>query len=1191
MLTLQRASAGSGKTYTLTKKFLTLLISKPIQGSSGRELRQPGELHDSLSHILAVTFTNKATDEMKQRITGALNDLAYNINPSDLKNTKYLLDFMAEFDATYQEISDLCKIALRELLISFSDFNVLTIDAFFQAILRTFAYEAELPDGYELIINNDYISRQVVFEMLDGLSSGKIETSTKFWARMLIEEAARRGSRHWNVFNRKESNIKYDSTDLLASMYNMASDLDKEANKEARAAIMEYFSADNDLLKAYKDSTDYFENRITDLFAKVNVAAREVLEEAERLSTRDISEYITHKNVFANQIRKMASPDADPLVKISYSGQKNGWTEENLLNGDAKNDKRLIEELVPGCGALLAALDNLYDCYKEWIAALEDIDYQLWECLKSGFPRIGLMHDFQKRAERFLVESGTMKLSDTNTILHRIINDDDVPFVYERYGSIFHHFLIDEFQDTSELQWKNFRPLLRESESHGFENLIIGDAKQSIYRFRSADPKLITDKVPAEFPELESRGDAEEENTNRRSARHIVEFNNSFFHHLSQSLNSDKLAALYGNTVQKPGKASEEGYVEVAFYPQPKAAPGESEKSGELAPALLEAIGARIDELLERGYQQREIAVLVNAKDTARQIITYLNDYNVEKRKGKPQLAFVSEDSLVLSSSRAVQQVVHCLRMIQNGVDGTFEDAAVQDNNEYSRVNWLDVAAHFRYYSLHNSDKSFQDQIEDFLAGEFSGESMAELLANMQAVTLPSLVEALTECFVDEQRREREALFLSAFQDEVLSYSDVYPADIASFLRWWDTTGKNISVVSPDGTDAITIMTIHKSKGLEFECVLLPDMDFSLKLRSEWIWVNIPSDYPVAELIPKMMPVEFKETQNAAGFWPNTPYKDLYQETIYFNLADKVNKAYVAMTRPVSELYIYLPEEKKNDKVGEEENKSKEKKSKEKKKSTPETKTEVALDNIGNALREIFGNYDKYSENSDPQLDDKFIDTSKLEVDESVYRYGEPLQNVTDSLRKRREERRSSHKEVMIEDYFVNSDRDILQYSEEGLKPRFDAADDDRADPRSEGSLLHAVLEQVKIASDLDSAFEKLRVRGLITRSDIRKYKPMLKEALDSVEDRKWFDGSKRVINERALLKKGEKMLRPDRVMIDSEGSMTVIDYKFGSYEKRKIHHRQVRNYMDKLREYSAASNIDGYIWYVKEGKVEKVEG
>ncbi len=1163
MLTLQRASAGSGKTYTLTKKFIRLLISTVDSDSSPRRLRTPSELRDSLSHILAVTFTNKATDEMKQRITGALNDLAYNIDPSRLGKTKYLLDFMEEFDATAEEISDLCKIALRELLISFSDFNVLTIDAFFQAILRTFSYEAELPDGYDLIVNGDYIARQVVFEMIDGLRSGKIDPSTKYWARLLIDNAAREGYRNWNIFNRKEGKGDYDSTDVLKSMYNMAMDLDKESNKRARQAIADYFNEGKDLLEGYKRSEAFFANKVIDSFARVNAAAEEVIKIAGQISSADISEYIYKGKTLANQIRKLASTDADPLKPQPYSGVNQDWNEANVWNSAVKKNKSLLAELQPGIGELTEALKELNIAYREWSAGLSDPSFGLWLKLKESFPRVGLMHDFYNRNEQFLLENGTMKLSDTNTILDRIISDDDVPFIYERYGSKFNHFLIDEFQDTSELQWKNFLPLLRESESHEFENLIIGDAKQSIYRFRSADPELITDKVPSEFPGLDLRGYTEEENTNRRSSRRIVEFNNSFFHNLSAQFGG-RLETLYGNTVQKPGNNSDEGFVEITIYDGP--AKVKDDGANGLSPVLLGEIARKIESLLERGYMQREIAVLVNATDTARKIISYLSDYNETGRKGKAPLAFVSEDSLALGSSEAVQQVVHCLRMIRNGMEGRFDDAADGDD-EYKRINWLDVAAHFRYYAIHNPNIPFQDQIENFMEEEFPEDNMTNLIAEMQAVTLPSLVEALTNTFVNETRRNTEALYLAAFQDEVLAYCDVYPSDIASFLRWWDNTGKNISVVSPEGTDAISVMTIHKSKGLEFECVLLPDLDFSLKLskNGEWVWIDIPSAFPIADYIPKMMPVKFTESKASDDFWSQTQYKTLYEDEIYFSKADKINKAYVAMTRPVSEMYIFLPGETKND------------------------SGRQGFDRLGSALKEIIGNYGEYSGNVSSEKRDMLIDPALLSVEEESFRYGEPVRDVASSLRKRREERKAVHEERPIEEYFINPDREILKYHEEGLKPHLDAADDDRLDPRSEGSLLHAVLENVVTETDLDTAFEKMRVRGLMTRDDIAGFRPMLRQALDSVSSRGWFDGSKRVLTERALIKKGERMRRPDRVMVAPDGSMTVIDYKFGTNENKSLYRRQVLDYMNKLKEFSSAPKVEGFIWYVREGLVETV--
>ncbi|MDE6271503.1 MAG: UvrD-helicase domain-containing protein [Muribaculaceae bacterium] len=1175
MLTLQRASAGSGKTYTLTKKFLRLLISIKDEGATRPRLRDDNELRDSVSHILAITFTNKATDEMKQRIMAKLNDLAYNVDPANPGATTYMQDFMDEFSATPDEISRSCGIALRYLLYCYSDFNVMTIDSFFQAILRTFAYEADLPDGYEVIINTGAVNREVVLRMIDDLTGGNLDKVTESWVRHYIEERIRTGKKGWNVFDQKISaDANPRSSTLLDEFRKLADEFDKEENKIPRARLTEYFDNGGDLLKALDEGGRLFDDELTDRFARVNEAANNVIDEAAAMSSEPMKDYIAYGHLLPGQLAKFASSTADPADDLKLSGPKE-WTEKNLWKGKDADKKKMLGIYAERCHSLVEALNKLRQAFDEWSEWKASANNQLWQLLKKSVPRIGLMRELHKRGEQFLVESGTMKLSDTNTILRRIIADDDVPFIYERHGSRFHHFLIDEFQDTSRMQWDNMVPLLRESESHDNENLIIGDAKQSIYRFRSADPTLITGRVPDEFPGLDMRGHAKAENTNHRSLRRIVKFNNFFFRHLTDLLGGG-LENLYANTVQFPAKKEEKGYVCVEFYAENREKK-ESDVVDRLSETLLESIYHRINNLLSRGYLQKEIAILTNSNAAAGEIISYLSDRSMtDDDESLQKLSFVGEDSLKLGVSKAVQTVVECLRMIQNGMEGKFADS--EDDDKSIRTNWLPLAAHFRYYCMSHRDEDMQERIENFLSGDFDGDVMSELLAGMQAVTLPSLVEALTEIFVADELKRNDAIYLAAFQDEVLAYCEVWPSDIGSFLRWWDKAGCNVAVISPEGSDAISVMTIHKSKGLEFPCVLLPELDFSLEMKDEWTWVEIPEDFPLAEYLPSMMPILISKSETK---WKNTPFESIRSEAVKNVRADQLNKAYVAMTRPICELYIWQAGLPADDDVVESEEETKSRKK-------GVASSEAAKKSMGVAIKEIIGRYDEYSAKNRPDEMEMMPSDEEMKIGPAAYEYGMPIQDVASTLKRYREEKQSASEDRQISEYFVNSNRPILQYTPEKDQLYEDPAEDDRQDPRSVGSLLHGVLEYVREASDLRKGFEKMRVKGRISRDEIEYYYPLLEKALMSVEDYGWFDGSRKVLNERPLIQAGSRTRRPDRVLVNKDGSMTVIDYKFGT-SNRSAYRSQVRNYMRKLREYAGAPHVEGYLWYIKEGEVEQV--
>lgn len=1237
-ITLQRASAGSGKTYTLTKKFIRLLITIAKEGGEMR-LRKDEEMRDALNHILAVTFTNKATDEMKLRIISSLAALASYKAESEGGRPAYLDDFTKEFRVSEEEISRLCKKALKFLLYNYSEFKVHTIDAFFQSMLRTFAYEADLPEGYEVIVDNGYLNKQVVIDLLTDIRQRRADPIVSRWIDSMIKDKERGGKKSSDIFNYREGGRR--SKSFFDELCSIAEDFDKESNKAARESLERYVDEEKDgekrLLNVYESLKEHFENEIFSRLAAIKESARKVISEGKDVYAAtgyELGDYITGGKTTVGQLDRMANLNSDDTEDVDLKWKDIEWNEESAFSKSKFNTKAKraeLDKIRMSASSLIYALQDLTEAYREWYRYREDEIYLCWRHLSVGFPRAGLLIDLTERSRNYLLETGAMRLSDTNSMLSSIIGGDELSFVYERYGTRIDHFLIDEFQDTSLMQWENFLPLLEHSKSFNFENLIIGDAKQSIYRFRGADPTLITEKVPTQFNGyIDQRGDMEDENANRRSARRVVEFNNYIFRRLAENLAcdyDDRIVDLYRNAVQMPANSGVEGYVEINICGEDidkrseaseSAAQNEDEgEDGELTLAVKQSVRDTVFDLLSRGYQQREIAILVNRNASGREIIAYLRDCNNDLPEGIPMLDFVSEDSLTLSVSRAVEIVIDCFRMIQRGIEGKLDirelNAALDKIREESgekegekkrnkiELNWVDLSPQFCSYSLQPEEAklTFQQRLERFLTlaaiedesnlseeereelARFRRDPMNAMLSGMYAVTLPSLVEALAERFVPADLMQKDAIYLAALQDAIVEYCKIYPTDIGSMLKWWNIYGRKTTVVSPEGTDAITVMSIHKSKGLEFECVLLPDLEINLRLKNEWTWVEVPADLPMSEQLPDMMPICIQEESKNSYAWSSSPFAETQRQARYYNMVDQVNKAYVAMTRPVSEMYIYLKDTSKE-----------------------------SFRSISAALKSLMLNAESELEQCDDSEKKYLIDIDYLKGNNSEegdrisrfigcrYSYGEQSPKVGGegtSLAKRREKKRSNVEERMIDMYFVNSDRKILQYQPEGTTAYIDEGDDDRIDPREEGTKLHAVLERVKVASDLDKSFERMRIRGRMSREEIAKYKPILEEAIRRVEDRGWFDDSRRVFTERALVKAGIRTRRPDRVMIDSEGRLTVIDYKFkfikGDAKQSQAHHSQVRRYMRQLKAATGAKEVEGYLWYINDGyRIERVE-
>ncbi|MDE6298564.1 MAG: UvrD-helicase domain-containing protein, partial [Muribaculaceae bacterium] len=445
----------------------------------------------------------------------------------------------------------------------------------------------------------------------------------------------------------------------------------------------------------------------------------------------------------------------------------------------------------PGTEHLTQLALTMYDRYDDWLKTLAAPEIILWECYAPLLPYLGLLGEVRSKMNSFLETNNMIQLGETNSMLRQIIGEDDTPFIYERLGSVINHYLIDEFQDTSRMQWDNLYPLLKENDSRGEDNLIIGDAKQSIYRFRNADPSLISTVVPELFPRHLAAGSGRSDNTNWRSARRIVEFNNLFFRFLVGRLEKLKSGSidfknLYENVAQYASKRKNSGYVEVRFL---NPADDEKRKEEGKSPAdiasemAVEAVGPLISSIINRGIDQRDIAILVDTNNAGKAVIGALVDYNATLAPEERKIDFISEESLLVSQAESVQIIVNVLSQITDGYDTIGKDES--DTDEHRDVKWNKIKAALDFYTLRHPELSVAEQVAGFLNEESRDNVIAEMLAEMQSVALPALVEAITERFVPVEMRRAQAVFIAGFQDMVLDYTERYPAEVASFLSWW----------------------------------------------------------------------------------------------------------------------------------------------------------------------------------------------------------------------------------------------------------------------------------------------------------------------------------------------------------------------------------------------------------------------
>ncbi len=1091
---------------------------------------------------------------MKLRIVEKLNALASWTPTTPISKIDYLKDFTEEFQCSPQEIASICKYALKVLLTDYGDFKVSTIDSFFQTVLRTFAYEADLDDTYQLELDSNYVTQMGLDTTLDEIDSSDQTTQGSAWVENMMENKAALG-KGWNIFQKKES-----KGSVYSEILNASRNLAKEDFKEIRESLDSYFEENPDFFRTFHQLSQLYEKAQREAFEEMKSAARRV-KDAFREAGLNMEE--TAGSYLASRVKKMSGSwnwdlnvEKEASFKIPEFTRKGATTRVFHPKKENPHLGTSIEDHIE------ALAIEMYERFDEWRNEAKSDKMKRWKIYRATMPYVGLLQSVRNNSRLFLTDSNTVELGETNSILRRIIGEDDAPFVYERLGSRLEHFLIDEFQDTSNLQWHNLRPLLKESEGKGNDNLIIGDAKQSIYRFRNADPSLITTKVPADFAETcQECGNTPKENTNWRSSLRIVKFNNLFFRFFSKEL-GDRMERLYSNTVQPASHKEEKGYVKIQLF--------ENESGEDNIPAHFSEIPELIEDMLSRGYLMSEIAVLVDTHQQGSQIIECIMRYN-NRDDAERKINFISADSLQAGESPAVQTVISILEAINNGTKAKLNPK--EERKEKGAGEWSKLRADFSFFAMRNPDTPLSELLTRFLAGEYNPDSIRDMLSEMSTTVLPALVENIIQNFIPPHSRQSETAFLAALQDMVIEYCESHTADIASFLQWWNKKGRFKSISSPEDAEAVNIMTVHKSKGLEFRCVIVPFSKQTIKpmsaLQREWIWVK--PDLSEAEGLPQIpwIPV-WSEAK-----LEDTIHKEKYQEYLDNYMTDKVNMAYVAYTRAIDELYIYTPCKIKED------------------------GTTSDTDRIGSYLWRCGAEAEEIIDilnETYPEVYNNIPSAEEINVDSEScsWSFGTPLtKEEVEAGRKKKEDTTES---ITVTDYRCGKIIPALMYSDptnpdadtlpSDLKE--DTPDDQESEEtRRYGELMHSIMERVNVAGDIPRALLRAKSAGQIGLREMEQMKEFMQEAVNSVESYGWFSPGLRIINERGIVVDG-KVRRPDRIVIREDGTAVVVDYKFGDHRNDKAYIRQVNRYAWALLKTGLAKKCEAYIWYVSLGEIVK---
>jgi len=1161
MLTIYKASAGSGKTFTLAYRYIKMLLGVKDEDSDRYVLNMSKYLggrpvdRRPHSHILAITFTNKATAEMKSRIIAELDALS-RVPAPGASDAPYAAMLMADYGCSRDELARVAARSLAGLLHDYGSFNVSTIDSFFQTILRTFAREVERQGDFRLELDNVYVIGAALSMLFDDLNDGSV-TPNRAVARWLESMSTERmlDGDDFNPFNRGGGMYK----SILAGLKRTFNE-----EFETRAAEVHEYMADA--------------SRLTQFGHKLAEADEALLQRERHITAAAIAALDATGAGVARlkaPLQKMLSATADAGMtdaygKIVTAESPSQKYMQSIRNRDYDPADVYLKTKKGQCEPPAAAFDILYG-WADDIARIY-VRRSVLTRIRESLDNLWALSYISDYVERFRQENNLVLLSDTNSLLRSIISEDDTPFIYERVGLELRHFLIDEFQDTSRMQWDNLKPLVANSLSSLHDNLIIGDVKQSIYRWRGGDPTLLGSRVAeTDFPGLnEVRGENPGENTNYRSAHDIVRFNNTLFTQLSAArgidgyggitqARPDKTAALT-SLIEMSNLSKENVETAVDRYLSAQQIERMTAAGVELTPenVALERCAATIVDQHRRGYRWGDIVILCRRNQPdATMVVEYLMTHY-------PEIKIMSDEALLVRNSSAVKLIVSMLEIIDKAWSGAEpsepSDAATGIDTPVKHRPRRDCAVmidRFEYFAAHGStvEQALKLALDPSVSAVETDGTSGSLVADLEAIrrlaptNLVAMVEAIIERKLTPAQRAADLAYITAFVDMVVDFTANYNPSLHSFIDYWMSHRDTVTIGSGANQDAVTVMTVHKAKGLEWPCVHIPLMQWALTSRPKSQWFTLDN---LDEIDPELRPPLIYLRATPLFALPGSPVERQCAHRIACETEDNLNVAYVAFTRAVRELHIAM----------------------------------LPCSDEAGSLRTAIG-------------DISGVAAPKGELYIDLAAHTDDLGNLTIGAPTQAGPAREPAPTLAGPDYAISFTKlncrltrlDDLTTAGDMLDPDIgnmgaDPAIVDSGDTAQlreaarNGINMHSILSRMSTADDLDAAIAA-EARNL-REGDAARYRETLAAAFADGGDTvaAWFDAdAPRVLTEQPVyVPERNESFRPDRIIWTSEGTVDVVDYKFTS-EVLETHRTQVRGYVALLRA-MGYDRVRGYLWY-----------
>ncbi len=1111
-LNIYRASAGSGKTHLLTGFYIKLLFMPELLPET-----HSGEMH--FSEVLAVTFTNKATAEMKGRIIEELFLLSRCPRKSD-----YWKEISLDGQKSEQEIKRKAIQLLVQILNEYSSFNISTIDSFFQKIVRSFARELNVPASYEVELDSKRAIEAAVSAFLDKLDPRQ-DKSLFEWMVRFLDKRSEEG----------------EGWDIRSTLLEMADKVLGSEHYRRHSQHIKQFTSDKKQLSAYELMLQHITRDWRKQLREVGQRGLELMEQY-KVETSEVSfggaGTTSHFAPWAN-------------------GEEKNPTTSSHFQAIINEPNKFFKKGTPRVGSdLQQQLVELMRTGQELFQGDTYIHYVTASVIQQDLYELGIMAHIDEELRIFCNEHNIMLLSSATELLSKLIGPYDAPFVYEKTGAHLKSYMIDEFQDTSGLQWHNFTPLVSNALSQGYQNLIVGDVKQSIYRWRGSDWGLLDSEI--NYYETSHHNDNDETlRTNWRSLPAIVEWNNRFFSYVANELDSmagtSQISRIYKDVCQaiptkKTRNGSPLGLVQVKHLVphdeegQPLAKPDKDAMMEEIRRQL----PLQIISLQQQGFEPRDIAILCRRKNECRIMAETLLQYKQEHPECPYPMDIISDEALQLGTRPVVQTIISMMQVLQNPESALKQAIAQCKLAEQSGIrreisSIKDEASGI--YHAQQADGQLNGRGSSFINTDPTFLETISTLANRPLYELTEQLIAL----LPQEVITNEAPFLQAFRDVVLEYCHSQNADLSAFLEWWEISGNTKAITTPDAMNAIQIMTIHKSKGLGMPAVILPYASWEMDINTshnEIIWCE-PKVEPFRQDI--LLPIRLDKRLADTIFC-----QDFAEERLRA-IIDNLNTAYVAFTRPKEAMIIMVP---------------------------ASGTTGSGLENLINRYCDTLDDASEYCTCGELVL--------PIEHEEDTMTIGAQKRGNISEI--------GNHESAAIcnqQSVFSNQKPQICN-PESVIKNSLPALSilhsPLQQDPtaRQRGNCIHRALQEIRSIDECSARIEQLYAKGVIDARIITKpeLSHAIAELMDVPEIAAWFSPELQVLNEQAIMNSEGQQIRPDRIVIDPEGIVTVIDYKTG--DDHRGYRPQVKRYMMALRQLGF-QRVKGFLLFLRDKRVVEV--